>query len=438
MKILKFGGTSVGSVERIYAVRDLIVNDEPKIVVLSAMSGTTNALVGIGDALYAKTPDKAKQLIQELETKYRGVIEELFQQDEFKQKANRLIDNQFDIIRGLCEYLFNERKERRLLAQGEIISTHLMQYHLEESGVNSVLLDSLEFMRIDVHDEPDLEYSSEKLTKILEQYADTKLFIAQGYICLNSFGEVDNLKRGGSDYTASLIGAAIQADEIQIWTDIDGMHNNDPRIVDKTRPIAELSFEEAAELAYFGAKILHPACVKPAQSKNIPVRILNTMKPHLQGTLITSKVSGREVKAIAAKDNIIAIKIKSGRMLMAYGFLRKLFEVFEKYRKSVDTVTTSEVAVSVTIDDDKNLDKIVAELQEFSTVEIDRDLSTICIVGDLMEDTYGYARKIFQPFEDIPIRMISYGGSKNNVTLLVKTEYKHTVLNLLNKSLFNL
>ncbi len=438
MKILKFGGTSVGSVERIKAVKELIVNEEPKIVVLSAMSGTTNALVAIGETLYANEADKAKTLIAELEEKYRTVVGELYEKSDTKHKANRLIDNQFDVIRGLSEYLFNERKERRLLAQGEILSTHLVQYYLEEIGVESVLLDALDFMRIDINDEPDLQHLTAKLTPILKQFSSRKLFITQGYICLNSFGEVDNLKRGGSDYTASLIGAGIQADEIQIWTDIDGMHNNDPRFVDKTRPIAELSFDEAAELAYFGAKILHPACVKPAQLKNIPVRILNTMKPHLQGTLITSNVSGREVKAIAAKDNIVAIKIKSGRMLMAYGFLRKLFEIFEKYKKSVDTVTTSEVAVSVTIDDDTNLEKIIAELQEFSTVEVDRGLSTICIVGDLMEDTYGYARKIFAPFEDIPIRMISYGGSKNNVTMLVKTEYKQAVLKLLNKSLFNL
>lgn len=438
MKILKFGGTSVGSIERVKAVKELITNDEPKIVVLSAMSGTTNVLVAIGQALYHNEKETAKQHITELEAKYRTVVEELYQTSEAQQKANRLIDNQFDIIRGLSEYLFNERKERRLLAQGEILSTHLVHYYLEEIGVKSVLLDALDFMRINVNDEPDIPHITHKLTPILQQFSQHKLFITQGYICLNSFGEVDNLKRGGSDYTASLIGAGIEADEIQIWTDIDGMHNNDPRFVAKTRPIAELSFEEAAELAYFGAKILHPACVKPAQLKNIPVRILSTMKPHLQGTLITSHVSGREVKAIAAKDNIIAIKIKSGRMLMAYGFLRKLFEVFEKYKKPVDTVTTSEVAVSVTIDDDAHLEDIITELQEFSTVEVDTGLSTICIVGDLMEDTYGYARKIFAPFEDIPIRMISYGGSKNNVTMLVKTEYKKEVLKLLNQSLFNL
>ncbi|TAD95970.1 MAG: aspartate kinase [Bacteroidetes bacterium] len=441
MKILKFGGTSVGSATRMKGVQKLISTPEPKIVVLSAMSGTTNSLVEIGKALYEKDKNKALQLIEKLENHYKITISDLYETTASKNKGEKLLDEHFGFMRTLANSSFGSTKERELLAEGEILSTHLVQFYLEELNIESVLLDALDFMLIDADNEPVLNFISEKLKKQMAFYPSCKLFITQGYICRNALGEVDNLKRGGSDYTASLVGAAIMSEEIQIWTDIDGMHNNDPRIVDKTVRIDEISFDEAAELAYFGAKILHPSSVLPAKLKNIPVRLLNTMEPDAKGTLITEKPKIFEegkVKAIAAKDGIISIRIESTRMFLAYGFLRKLFEVFERYKKPIDMITTSEVGVAVTIENDTDLDKIVSELQKFSTVKVERDMSIVCIVGDLMADTSGYAKQIFSPLEHIPIRMISYGGSKNNASILVKTSDKVEVLRVLNKALFGL
>jgi len=438
MKIMKFGGTSVGSPERMNALIGLINDGEPKIVVLSAMSGTTNELVGISQSLYDKENEKATNQIDVLEGKYKIVIKELFDSKLALQNGNELITTHFDYLRSFTRDLFTVNEERAVLAQGELISTALFQFLLEERGIPSVLLPALNFMRMNENAEPDMDFISENLKLELKKYPDDKLFITQGYISRNDFGEIDNLKRGGSDYTATIVGAAIGADEIQIWTDIDGMHNNDPRIVNKTFPIAKLTFVEAAELAYFGAKILHPTCILPAKNQNIPVKLLNTMQPEAQGTLISSENQAEGFRAVAAKDGITAINIKSGRMLMAYGFLRAVFEVFERYRKPIDMITTSEVAVSVTIDSTDDLENIVEELNEFGIVNVDTELSIVSIVGLFPAAKPGYAGTIFETLKNIPVRMISYGGSENNISILVDTHLKKQTLLALNKGLFNL
>ena len=436
MRVLKFGGTSVGSAGRMHALAGLINDGIPKIVVLSAMSGTTNSLVEIANALYAKENDLANRLIGGLEEKYGKVLTELYKTESALDKGKELIASHFNYLRSFTMDLFTVNEERAILAQGELLSTAMFHFYLEESGIASVLLPALQFMRIDENEEPDMKYIEANAATELANYPEAKLFITQGYICRNAFGEIDNLKRGGSDYTATILGAAIRSDEIQIWTDIDGMHNNDPRIVDKTHPIAELSFDEAAELAYFGAKILHPTCILPAQMKNIPVRLLNTMQPEAKGTVITSKTTGDTIKAVAAKDGITAIKIKSGRMLLAYGFLRSVFEVFERYKTPIDMITTSEVAVSLTIDTIKNLEAITTELREFCSVEVDSDLTIVCIVGNFTAEQEGTALRIFEALKNIPIRMISYGGSENNISVLVDTKLKKDALVALNKGLF--
>ncbi len=438
MHVLKFGGTSVGSPERIKSLLSLIVNDQEKIVVLSAMSGTTNSLVEIANALYSKDNNKARTLISNLETNYNKVVEELFSSEMGKKKGTELVVEHFEYLQNFTIDLFTANEEKAILAQGELLSTALVQFYLEEKGVKSVLLPALNFMRIDNNDEPDLDYIEKHLQAELIKYQGIKLFITQGYICRNVFGEIDNLKRGGSDYTATLIGAALHSEEVQIWTDIDGMHNNDPRIVEKTFPIHELTFDEAAELAYFGAKILHPTCVLPAQKRNVPVRLLNTMEPQAKGTLIGADAKEDRFTAVAAKDGITAIKIKSGRMLLAYGFLRNVFEVFERYKTPIDMITTSEVAVSVTIDNPSHLDEIVDELKSFGIVEVDKEQTIVCIVGSFKQAKQGYAVKIFDALKNIPIRMISYGGSENNVSILVESSRKKETLHALNKGLFNL
>lgn len=438
IRVLKFGGTSVGSAERMKNVATLINDGVPKIVVLSAMSGTTNSLVEIANALYAKKNEEANQLIDALNTKYLAVVKELYKTEKIISKGNELIKYHFDYLRAFTIDSFTANEERAILAQGELISTALFHYFLEEEGISSVLLPALDFMRTDENEEPNIAYIEDNAKKILKNYSSEKLFITQGYICRDVFGEISNLKRGGSDYTATLIGAALRSDEVQIWTDIDGMHNNDPRIVGKTKPIAELSFDEAAELAYFGAKILHPTCVNPARARNIPVRLLNTMQPEAKGTLISGKSVGDNIKAVAAKDDIIAINIVSGRMLMAYGFLRSVFEVFERYKTPIDMITTSEVAVSLTIDTDKNLDAIVDEIKTFATITVERNQTIVCVVGDFMADKPGYCLKVFEALKEIPIRMISYGGSANNISVLINTQYKKDALISLNKGIFGL
>lgn len=439
MQVYKFGGTSVGRPERMHSVADLITrDDQSKIVVLSALSGTTNSLVSIGESLAADKKEEALEKINALRSHYNDFIDSLFSTEEKKNEATEVITEHFEFLKITLKISFNEALSRDILAQGELMSTKLFTLLLQERSIPAQLLPALEFMKTNEDHEPDLDFISAKLSAILEKNRNQGLFITQGYICKNHKGEIDNLQRGGSDYTASLIGAAIKATDVQIWTDIDGMHNNDPRVVDKTYPIAELSFDEAAELAYFGAKILHPASIWPAQKYGIPVKLLNTMQPEAKGTVISKGTISADVKAIAAKDGITAIKIKSTRMLLAYGFLRKIFEIFEKYKTPIDMITTSEVAVSVTIDEDEHLDKIVKELSQFGQVEIDKAQTIICVVGNFVAEQKGIVTKIFDALEETPIRMISYGGSRHNISLLTDSSNKENALKKLNEHMFGL
>lgn len=439
MLVVKFGGTSVGKPERMKKIANLVLGmPGKKIVVLSALSGTTNALVRIGDSLLAQQQTSAHNEIAELEKHYQQFIKELYDSEAYQAIGQEIVSRYFSLFRLLAAGRFDDRSYRELLAQGELISTELFYHHLQEKKISARLLPALHFMSIDENQEPELEKISERLKPILETMSTVEILVTQGYICRNHRNEIDNLKRGGSDYTASLIGAAIKAEEIQIWTDIDGMHNNDPRIVKKTLPIAELTFDEASELAYFGAKILHPSTIVPAQKYQVPVRLKNTMDEKAPGTIISDKGSRGQFKAIAAKDGITAIKIKSSRMLLAYGFLRKVFEVFERYKTPIDMISTSEVAVSVTIDDNKNLNLILEELKSFGTIEVDTDQSIICIVGNHLSEKEGVLKDVFQSLAQIPIRMVSYGGSPNNISILVGTSYKEKALTLLNSGLFNL
>ena len=438
MIISKFGGTSVGSAENMRKVTRIITSDKhPKIVVLSAMSGTTNALVSIAAHLNNLQVADAEFETQLLYNKYVKEVADLFEKEEAAEKGRIYIEYVFNHIRSYFLVPFNKVIENVLLAQGELISTHLFQLYLEQEEIPSKLIPALSFMRIDEQSEPDKAFIEQNLKRILSAHNACNLFITQGFICKNPAGEIDNLARGGSDYSASLIGAAVEAEQIQIYTDIDGMHNNDPRFVDKTFSLEEISFDEAAELAYFGAKILHPQSILPAREKNIPVLLKNTFKPEAKGTRICNSSNTKyDIKAIAAKDGITAIKIKSYRMLLAYGFLKKIFEIFDRNRTSIDMITTSEVAVSLTIDNTKNLPEILDELKTYGTIEVDSDLTIICIAGNISQNKRGITSAIFNALSEIPIRMISYGGSNYNLSFLVKTSDKISVLNLLNRGLF--
>jgi len=439
MKVMKFGGTSVGKPERMRQVSELITADaESKIVVLSALSGTTNSLVEIGNAISGGQREKAKELIDKLEAHYQTFIGDLLKKTPSLAKAKGVVAEHFEFLNIILKISFSEALNKDILAQGELLSTKLFAVFLEENGIDHFLLPALEFMSIDSHDEPQINSIKSRLDHLLTQHKDKTLFITQGYICRNSRGEVDNLKRGGSDYSASLIAAAINASVCEIWTDIDGMHNNDPRVVKKTVAIEQLSFEEAAELAYFGAKILHPASIWPAQFYKIPVRLLNTMQPGAKGTLITEEAGSVGVKAIAAKDGIIAINIRSSRMLLAYGFLRKIFEIFEKYRTPIDMITTSEVAVSLTIEGSAELKAVVRELEPFGSIEVEENHTIVSIVGNELASTPELLSRLFTALTPVPIRMVSYGGSKHNVSLLIPSVYKTETLQLLNKGLFGL
>ena len=437
MKVLKFGGTSVGSAARMKDVAKLICDGEQKIVVLSAMSGTTNSLVEISNYLYKNNISGGLERINALEQKYVDVVSELYNTDEFKSEAKKVLKSHFDYLRSFSKSVFTLFEEKAILAEGELLSTAIFQLYLQEIGENSAMLPALEYMRIDKNAEPDTAFIAENLAKQLELLPDKTIYITQGFICKNIYGEIDNLQRGGSDYSASLIGAAVMASEIQIWTDIDGMHNNDPRIVEGTKPVPVLHFEEAAELAYFGAKILHPTCILPAKLNNIPVRLLNTMEPTAPGTLISTQINKAKIEAVAAKDGITAIKIKSGRMLLAHGFLRKVFEIFESYQTPIDMVTTSEVGVSVSIDNNKRLDEIVNDLKKFGTVTVDNDMVIICVVGDMPYENVGFQAKVVGALKDIPVRMVSYGGSNYNISFLIKSSDKKQALNALSATLFN-
>jgi len=439
MVIMKFGGTSVGKPERMHQVSQLITrNAEPTIVVLSALSGTTNALVEISSALASPNKQIAAEKIAVLEKQYRTFIIELLKEESLRAKANEIITEHFEFLKITQKISLSDALNKDILAQGELMSTKLFSLYLEQEKIDHVLLPALDFMQLDANDEPDLAAIEEKIKMVLAQHPTQKLFITQGYICRNSRAEVDNLKRGGSDYTASLIAAAVKASVCEIWTDIDGMHNNDPRVVDKTVAIEQLSFDEAAELAYFGAKILHPTCIWPAQQENIPVKLLNTMQPTAVGTVIKKEAGSVGVKAVAAKDNIIAIKIKSSRMLLAYGFLRKIFEVFEKYKTPIDMITTSEVAVSVTIDSDTHLNEIITELNNIALVEVEHDQTIVSIVGNEIAKTDAVLNKLFQAINEIPVTMVNYGGSPHNISLLIPSAYKVKTLQLINKGLFKL
>ncbi len=434
---MKFGGTSVGTPDRMKSIIPLINDNDKKIVVLSALSGTTNSLVEISDLLYGHDIKGAASKIEELRSKYHKVVDELYSTEELRKKGHDIIDFHFDYIKAFSSKSHSKQNEKAIIAQGELISTTLFYNLLSERGVISALVPALNFMRIDKDGEPDTFYIAENFRREIEPHSDKKIIITQGFICRNAFGEIDNLKRGGSDFTASIIGAAINASEIQIWTDINGFRNNDPRFVDNTKVIREISFDEAAELAYFGAKILHPSSVNPAKEKNIPVRLKNTMDPDDEGTIITSKYIPEDYKAVAAKDGISVIRIKSDRMLMAYGFLRKVFEIFEAYKTPIDMITTSEVSVSITIDNPQYIDQIAHDLQELGTVEIGKEKTIICIVGDFRAEKTGSAPEIFEALNTIPLKMISYGGSPYSLSLLVDTTDKINALRLLNKYLFN-
>lgn len=438
MKVMKFGGTSVGSPDRMKDVCKLVTASGQQVfVVLSAMSGTTNSLLEISNYLYKKNTDGANEVINRLEVKYNEHVDQLFSTDEWKKTTRDFLHEIFDYLRSFTKELFTSFEEKNIVAQGEIMSTNMVVNYMKEQGINATLLSALDFMRTDKNAEPDARYIKEKLNAAMAANEGSQIYITQGFICRNAYGEIDNLQRGGSDYTASLIGAAINAEEIQIWTDIDGMHNNDPRIVDNTAPVHQLQFEEAAELAYFGAKILHPTCVQPAKYAGIPVRLLNTMDPKAEGTTISNSTERGKIKAVAAKDNITAIKIKSSRMLLATGFLRKVFEIFESNQTAIDMVCTSEVGVSMSIDNDSHLNEIVDELKKYGTVTVDRDMCIICVVGDLDWSNVGFETLATEALKDIPVRMISYGGSNYNISFLIKESDKKRALQNLSDTLFN-
>ena len=437
MKIMKFGGTSVGTPQRIKEVTKLVNDGEPKIVVLSALSGTTNALIRINDDFYAGDKEGALMKIDELEQIYRKHAEELYSSEAYKDVTLKLFHKKFDFIRSFAESQFSMAEAKQIVGQGELLSTNMVINYMYEQGISATLIPALDFMRIGKDNMPDEDYIKDNLNMLLSQNTDYQIYLTQGFICRNAYGEMDNLLRGGSDYTASLIGAAINATEIQIWTDIDGMHNNDPRIVDNTTPVHQLHFEEAAELAYFGAKILHPTCVLPAKRADIPVKLLNTMEPAAKGTVINNQLEKGQIKAVAAKDNIIVVNITSSRMFMAYGFMAKVYEVFNKYKTCIDVVCTSEVGVSLSIDNDSSLKEIISELQQLGKVEIDRDMSIICVVGDLNWHNVGFEAAVTKAMQNIPVRMISYGGTPYNISYVIKKQHKRQALNSLSKILFH-
>lgn len=437
MKVMKFGGTSIGTPQRIKDVCRLVNDGEPKVVVLSALSGTTNALIRINDDFYAGKTESALNKIGELESIYKKHADELFCSENSKAETLLFFKETFDFLRSFAETAFSMTWAKQIIGQGELLSTNMVIQYMKEQGMESVLIPALDFMRIGKDDTPDEDYIKNNLDRLLSVKSGYQIYLTQGFICRNAYGEMDNLLRGGSDYTASLIGAAINASEIQIWTDIDGMHNNDPRIVEGTNPVHHLSFEEAAELAYFGAKILHPTCVLPAKKAGIPVKLLNTMDPTAEGTIISNRMEKGKIKAVAAKDNITVINITSSRMFMAYGFMAKVYEIFNKYKTCIDVVSTSEVGVSLSIDNDTSLKEIVNDLKKLGSVEIDRDMCIICVVGDLNWHNVGFESAATEAMRNIPVRMISYGGTPYNISYLVKMSDKERALKSLSSKLFH-
>ena len=437
MQVLKFGGTSVGTPQRMKEVSRLVTADgKEKLVVLSAMSGTTNSLVEISDYLYKNNIEGAVHVIAQLEQKYMAHVEELYKSEKYKTETRTFLKSVFDGLRAMAKVHFTSFEEKIVLAQGELMSTNMVTNYLLESGIKAILLPALEMVRTDKNAEPDTAFIREKSRRMMEENKGYQIYITQGFICRNAYGDIDNLLRGGSDYTACLLGAALEADEIQIWTDIDGMHNNDPRIVEGTVPVRQLNFDEAAELAYFGAKILHPTCIQPAKFAGVPVRLLNTMDPTAPGTIINNDFIPGKIKAVAARDGNVCIQITSSRMLLAYGFLRKVFEIFEQHKTSIDMICTSEVGVSVTVDNLTHLDEIVGELKKYGTVQVDRDMTIICVVGDLRQENKGFETLACEALREIPVRMISYGGSNHNISFLIHKDDKKATLQALSKVLF--
>ena len=437
MQVLKFGGTSVGTPQRMKDVSRLVTADgKEKLVVLSAMSGTTNSLVEISDYLYKNNIEGAVHVIAQLEQKYMAHVEELYKSEKYKTETRTFLKSVFDGLRAMAKVHFTSFEEKVVLAQGELMSTNMVTNYLLESGIKAILLPALEMVRTDKNAEPDTAFIREKSRRMMEENKGYQIYITQGFICRNAYGDIDNLLRGGSDYTACLLGAALEAEEIQIWTDIDGMHNNDPRIVEGTVPVRQLNFDEAAELAYFGAKILHPTCIQPAKFAGVPVRLLNTMDPTAPGTIINNDFIPGKIKAVAARDGNVCIQITSSRMLLAYGFLRKVFEIFEQHKTSIDMICTSEVGVSVTVDNLTHLDDIVGELKKYGTVQVDRDMTIICVVGDLRQENKGFETLACEALREIPVRMISYGGSNHNISFLIHKDDKKATLQALSKVLF--
>ena len=434
IKVLKFGGTSVGSAQNMKRVAEIVRHEQATITVLSAMSGTTDALVQISKLAADKNLTEIEKVIDTLRKKYTTCIEGLL--ETHREQALERMELSWATIRNAATFFHPYTSERTIISQGELLTSAIFTYYMIESGSEALYLTAPEFMVMDADKKVDTKLLREKLTSLIED--KSKFYITQGFICTNSKGEIDNLGRGGSDYSAALMGAAINAAQVQIWTDIDGMHNNDPRYVDHTFPIRTMSFSEAAELAYFGAKILHPSTIQPCQDQNSPVLLKNTMDPDAPGTTISNNedANAESFHAVAAKDNITVIRIYSARMLMAYGFLRKVFEVFEQYRTPIDMITTSEVAVSLTIDNDENLDKIVGALSSLGKIEIERNNSIVCVVGRLEHSVTGLAARVLDSIRQIPLKMISYGASHHSITMLINTADKKQTLQYLNDYLF--
>jgi len=436
MKVLKFGGTSVGSPESLVRVKEIVYSQKgATFVVLSAMSGVTNELLQVLDAIKDSDSQKLEALTQVIADKHYHLIHAVLQEESLQQQAIQHVDDVLQRLQGFLQVPEAHNLYSEILTLGELMSTKIFSIVLHQDGVANTWLNATDFMHIDHDDNPSIGPIRTQLEAVLNAHKKTEVYITQGFLCLDKEGDVSNLKRGGSDYSATLIGAAIAAEEVQIWTDIDGFHNNDPRCVEHTKPIAQLTYDEAAELAYFGAKILHPKTVSPVRAQGIPVFLKNTFEPESFGTLISDQATTKGLKAIAAKDGIIAINIKSNQMLMAYGFLRKIFEVFEKYETPIDMITTSEIAVSLTIDDATNLDKITSEIGTYAHVIIEHQQTIISIVGDSLM-SQNNANQIFSVLKEIPVRMISYGGSTNNISILVNTDHKIQALRSLHATLF--
>ena len=436
---MKFGGTSVASAERIAHVADLITaTDEVKIVVLSAMAGTTNALVEIGHQLMAHHQHEALTILTKLKHKYEAETRLLFPNPQSYDKAWTLVNETFFFLEQMCyAESFTLFDEKKILARGELLSTAMMLRHLADCGVQAIGLPALEYMRTDKQAEPDEDYIRTHLEELISRAPEgTRLFITEGYICRNAFGDIDNLQRGGSDYTATLVGSVLRADEIQIWTDIDGMHNNDPRYVDATRPVRRLHFEEASELAYFGAKILHPTCIQPAKRHGIPVRLLNTMEPSAPGTLISMDTDKDMIKAVSAKDNITMVRVRSSHQLSHWSFIGKVFSVFEHHCIPIDMIASTETSISLTIERSQLPSEVRRGLEQLGTVEEERELTIICVVGDMEWENIGFEAQILKALEEIPVRMISYGGSDYNLSLLVSAADKRRTLLALSCQLF--